>query len=136
MGGGRGRVMEDRMTENKISQYLFYALIIAVPLFFTWLTYESPYIPKRFIFQALVAVIFYMPYSITVKLPAPSFIPSRKGRGDEEVLPFAGGEGVGSPLSWLSCYFPSGGFYHFFNSINIQVSLRYYSLVPQIGLFF
>ena len=138
MGGGRGRVMEDRMTENKISQYLFYALIIAVPLFFTWLTYESFYIPKRFIFQALVAVIFLYAVFITVKLPAPSpsSPPARGGEMKKSFPPLRGRGGWGSIIMAV-LLFSFWGLLSLFNSINIQVSLRYYSLfLPQIGLFF
>ncbi len=123
MGGGRGRVMEDRMAENKISQYLFYALIIAVPLFFTWLTYESFYLPKRFIFQALVAVIFL--YAVS---PSPSSPPARIGEIKKSFPP---------SIIMAVLLFSFWGLLSLFNSINIQVSLRYYPFFfSQIVLFF
>lgn len=117
MGGGRGRVMENRMTENKIPQYLFYALIIAVPLFFTWLTYESFYLPKRFIFQVIIAIIFLYTLFLTIK---------------KEYAPFQS-----NPLVVPVLLFSFWSLSSLFNSINIQVSLRYYPFFfSQIALFF
>lgn len=109
--------MQNLDSNNKTALYLFYALIIIVPLSFTWLTYESFYIPKRFAFQVIVALIFLYAVILTIRRGQFSF------KGNPLVLPVL----LLAFWSLLSL----------FNSVNIQVSLQYYSLfLPQIGLFF
>lgn len=116
--------MQNSDAKNKTALYLFYALIIAVPLFFdySWLInkplfYESFYLPKRFVFQLLVALTFLYAVILTIRRGGFSF---QKNPLVVPVLLFA----FWSLLS-------------LFNSMNIQVSLRYYSLfLPQIALFF
>ncbi len=111
-------------TKNKKALYLFYALIIVVPLFFdySWLInkplfYESFYLPKRFVFQLLVALIFLYAVIQTIRRGGFSF--------------------QKNPLIVPVLFFAFWSLLSLFNSMNIQVSLRYYSLFfPQIGLFF
>ena len=111
-------------TKNKTTLYLFYALIIAVPLFFdySWLInkplfYESFYLPKRFAFQLLVTLMFLYAVSLTLRRREFSF--------------------QKNPLVVPVLFFAFWSLLSLFNSMNIQVSLRYYSLFfPQIGLFF
>lgn len=116
--------MQNSDTKNKTAIYLFYALIIAVPLFFdySWLInkplfYESFYLPKRFVFQLLAALIFLYAVMQTIRRGGFSF---KK-----------------NPLVVPVLLFAFWSFLSLFNSMNIQVSLRYYSLfLPQIALFF
>lgn len=113
--------MEDRMTENKISQYLFYALVITVPLFFTWLTYESFYLPKRFAFQSIIAVFFL--YAIILSVRKGIFLNLHLSTVRRQLIPVL--------------LFSFWGLLSLFNSINIHVSLRYYPFFfSQVGLFF
>ncbi len=116
--------MQNSDAKNKTNLYLFYALIIAVPLFFdySWLInkplfYESFYLPKRFVFQLLAALIFL--YAVVQTI--------RKGEFSFQK----------NPLIVPVLLFAFWSLLSLFNSMNIQVSLRYYFLfLPQIALFF
>lgn len=116
--------MQNSDAKNKTALYLFYALITAIPFFFdySWLInkplfYESFYLPKRFILQLLVSAIFLHAVILTV----------RKGKFSFQR----------NSLAIPILLFAFWGLLSLFNSMNIQVSVRYYYLFfPQIGLFF
>ncbi|MBI5182349.1 MAG: O-antigen ligase family protein [Nitrospirae bacterium] len=109
------------VSQEKISQYLFYALVITVPLFFTWLTHESFYLPKRFLFQSIIAIIFL--YAIILSVRKGIFLNLHLSTVRRQLIPVL--------------LFSFWGLLSLFNSINIHVSLRYYSFFfPQVGLFF
>ncbi len=111
-------------SKDKTTLCLFYALIITVPLFFdySWLInkplfYESFYLPKRFVFQFLATSTFLYAVILTIRRGELSF--------------------QKNPLVVPVLLFSFWSLLSLFNSINIQVSLRYYSLfLPQIALFF